>query len=308
MTLHGSSVSELIAALHAAGAARQRISAFDLRSLDRILEHTPEDMTVTVEAGATLAKLQARLAEHNQWLPIDAPGTGALTIGALLAGNRSGPRRFGYGTVREHLIGLKVVLADGRVIKAGGKVVKNVAGYDLCKLFVGSRGTLGVIAEATFKVLPRPETETFLQAALHKLDDVSLVLESINQSPLTPAVFDLHGTREHTVVLGFAGAREDVESQVNRAQALGFRDSTTLDYSERFWRATEPPQITSVLPSKLIETMKSLDAREYLARAGNGVIYYRGGRPPLRPELPRELIRRIKHTYDPNHILPDLPW
>jgi len=156
MTLTASSVADVTSALLSSSAKHEKVSAFDLRAMREVLEYTPEDMTVSVEAGLTLAQLQTRLAEHNQWLPMDPPGADTLTIGALLAANRSGPRRFGYGTVREHLLGIKVVLADGRVIKAGGKVVKNVAGYDLCKLFVGSHGTLGVIVEATFKVLPRP--------------------------------------------------------------------------------------------------------------------------------------------------------
>ena len=148
MILAGSSVAEIASALAAFSGKPEKVSGFDLSQMQRVLEYAPEDMTVSVEAGTTLAQLQARLAEHKQWLPIDPAGADTLTVGALLAGNQSGPRRFGYGTIREHLIGIKVVPANGRVIKAGGKVVKNVAGYDLCKLFVGSRGTLGVIVEA----------------------------------------------------------------------------------------------------------------------------------------------------------------
>src|SRR5438552_3360089 len=107
-------------------------------------------MTVTVETGLTLAALQARLAERGQWLPIDPPNPQTATLADILNANGSGPHRFGFGTIREHLLGLTVALADGRLIHSGGKVVKNVAGYDLCKLFVGSHGTLGVAVEATF--------------------------------------------------------------------------------------------------------------------------------------------------------------
>ena len=206
MTLTASSVADVTAALLSASARGEKISALDLRAMRGILEYTPEDMTVSVEAGVTLAQLQARLAEHNQWLPIDPPGASTLTIGALLAANRSGPRRFGHGTIREHLLGIKVVLADGRVIKAGGKVVKNVAGYDLCKLFVGSHGTLGVIIEATFKVLPRPESELFLKRTSNELEELAPLLQQVNESPLTPVVLDLHGSpAAHTFVLGLAG-------------------------------------------------------------------------------------------------------
>jgi FAD/FMN-containing dehydrogenase len=307
MTLTASSVADVTAGLLPASTRKEKISGFDLRSMRSVLEYTPEDMTVTVEAGVTLAQLQARLAEHNQWLPIDPPGADTLTIGALLAANRSGPRRFGYGTIREHLLGIKVVLADGRVIKAGGKVVKNVAGYDLCKLFVGSHGTLGVIVEATFKVLPRPESELFLKRTSAQLDELAPLLQQVNQSPLTPVVLDLHGSGAgHTFVLGLAGAREDVEWQREQASALGFTESAALDYDEAM--TSEPVQTVSVLPSKLIETIKSLHAQGYVARAGNGLVYFRGGRAPTRLELPLKLMRRIKETYDPKGILPDLPW
>ena len=308
MTLTASSVADVTAALLSASAKGEKVSTFDLRAMREVLEYTPEDMTVSVEAGIRLAQLQARLAEHNQWLPIDAPGADTLTIGALLAANKSGPRRFGYGTIREHLLGIKVVLADGRVIKAGGKVVKNVAGYDLCKLFVGSQGTLGVIVEATFKVLPRPESELFLTRAAAQLDELAPLLHQVNQSPLTPVVLDLHGSQAgHAFVLGLAGTREDVEWQREQARGLGFTESAALEYDEAFRQMSEPFQTASVLPSKVIETIKSLGAQRYVARAGNGLIYFRGGHSHPRPELPVKLMRRIKETYDPKGILPDLP-
>ena len=115
MMLAGSNVEEVRSAVMSLSVKRETVSGFDLRTMQRVLEYTPEDMTVSVEAGITLAHLQQRLAEHKQWLPIDPPRAETLTIGALLAANRSGPRRFGFGTIREHLLGLKVVLADGRV-------------------------------------------------------------------------------------------------------------------------------------------------------------------------------------------------
>src|SRR5207237_186841 len=130
-----SELTNLLAGAHARG---EKMASFDLGALNRLLEHKAEDMTATVEAGITLADLQKSLAARGQWLPIDPQNPERLTIGALLATDASGPRRFGCGTVRDYLIGLKVVLADGRVVHSGGKVVKNVAGYDLMKLFVGS--------------------------------------------------------------------------------------------------------------------------------------------------------------------------
>src|SRR5258708_768949 len=128
-------------------------------------------MTATVEAGMTLADIQKQISTRGQWLPIDPPNAEQLSIGSLLATNVSGPRRFGFGTIRDFVIGLQVVLADGRIIHSGGKVVKNVAGYDLMKLFIGSHGSLGIIVEVTFKVLPLPETEQFVEAKCASLEE-----------------------------------------------------------------------------------------------------------------------------------------
>ncbi|MCI0744157.1 MAG: FAD-binding oxidoreductase [Verrucomicrobia subdivision 3 bacterium] len=305
MTLTAASVPEVIANLATAAKDGVRITEFALPQMNRVLEYTPEDMTVTVEAGITLAALQQRLAERGQWLPIDPPCPESLSIGALLAGNKSGPRRYGYGTIREHLLGIKVVLSDGRVIKAGGKVVKNVAGYDLCKLFVGSRGTLGVIVEAAFKVLPRPEKEEFVQASGAKLD----ALRPLTASELAPVVLDLHNQEQDTptLVVGFAGSREDVDWRLGQARQIGLLEPATLEYEEKFWGEAQEPHRVSVLPSKLLDTLRDLEA-SFVARAGNGMIYYRGAQAPEKPRLPGELLRRIKDTYDPRHLLPDLPW
>ncbi len=157
------------------------------------VDHIPEDMTVTVAAEVTLAVLQDQLRARGQWLPIDPPAPDQLTIRVLLDGNASGPRRYGYGTIREHLLGLQVRLADGQVIRAGGRVVKNVAGYDLCRLFVGARGTLGTILEATFKVRPLPEAEIVLARSFPSLEEAGACLEAMVASELTPVVLDLVG-------------------------------------------------------------------------------------------------------------------
>lgn len=309
MILSASSISDVTARLDAAKASGERVSGFALAGMNRVLEYTPEDMTVTVEAGMTLAELQSGLAEGGQWLPIDPPGADTLTIGALLAGNKSGPRRYAYGTIREHLLGIQVVLADGRVIKAGGKVVKNVAGYDLCKLFVGSRGTLGVIVEATFKVLPQPECQMFVKLSAPRVEELSAPLEALKASELNPIVIDICRSEQGsaTLVTGFAGAREDVEWQLARAHELGLAESATLDYDGNFWREEEPPHCLSVRPSELINALRTLNG-PFVARAGNGIIYHRDPAASNKPTLPQNLMHRIKEMYDPKHLLPDLPW
>jgi len=255
-----------------------------------MIAHVPEDMTVTVPAEVTQAALQAELAKRGQWLPVDPPQPEKLTIRALLDTNASGPRRFGYGTIREHLIGLTVSLPKGQTIKAGGKVVKNVAGYDLCKLFVGARGELGTIQEATFKLRPLPEAERFVQKRCETLEDAGKLIDTVLVSALTPVVLDL--VSPSTVVVGFAGSREEVEWQL---QQLGWTEPATLGYDRPF------PQKLSVLPSKLVETVRELKPREFVARAGNGVIGYSGmGVPPVRPEGATgkvALLRRLREAF-----------
>ncbi|MBA2676794.1 MAG: FAD-binding oxidoreductase [Ktedonobacteraceae bacterium] len=145
--------------------------------LNQIIEHVPHDLTVTVEAGLPLVTLQETLGQANQWLALDPDLSPAATIGGIVATNATGPRRLRYGGVRDQIIGVRVVLADGTIAKGGGKVVKNVAGYDLPKLFTGSLGTLGVIVSATFRLYPLPPTSRTVyltSSILAPLCDLSL--------------------------------------------------------------------------------------------------------------------------------------
>jgi len=271
----------------------------------RVLELTPEDMTVTVETGIALGTLQKELAKHRQWLPIDLPNAETTSIHDVLARDLSGPRRFGYGTVREHLIGMKVALADGRIIKSGGKVVKNVAGYDLAKLFIGARGTLGTIIEATFKLRPLPEAERIIGARF-AITEATQAIRSVLNSELTPVVLDLHrldGLAEVTLVIGLAGMREEVEWQSALAARLGFQAAAALEYEAVFWKDSVPAQRFSALPSRLMESIAKLGNRPFVARAGNGTIYYRGESVGPERALPVELMRRVKDAYDPKNVL-----
>ncbi len=145
--------------LDAGGRARAADLLLSLDRLDRVLDHTAGDMTVTVEAGCPLERLQERLGEAGQWLPLDPPFGEETTVGGLVAANLSGPLRASLGTVRDLVLGLHTVAADGRLVSGGGRVVKNVAGYDLPKLHVGALGAFGVIVEATFRLRPLPAAE-----------------------------------------------------------------------------------------------------------------------------------------------------
>src|SRR6266568_6125363 len=145
------------------GGIPERIDVLlEMDSLTRLLEHEAPDLTCHVEAGITLAALQAQLATKGQRLALDPPGAQQATIGGILASNASGPKRLRYGTARDMVIGLHVVQASGEVARSGGRVVKNVAGYDLNKLYIGSLGTLGIIVEANFKLQPFPIKERTL--------------------------------------------------------------------------------------------------------------------------------------------------
>jgi glycolate oxidase FAD binding subunit len=130
-----------------------------LLRLNRVLEHEPADLTATVQAGITMADLHRHLGSRGQWWPVDPPLATTATLGGVLATNASGPKRLLYGTARDLLIGVKVVHADGAISKAGGKVTKNVTGYDMMKLYIGSLGTLAIITEATLRLRPLPPSQ-----------------------------------------------------------------------------------------------------------------------------------------------------
>ncbi|HEX8898749.1 MAG TPA: FAD-linked oxidase C-terminal domain-containing protein, partial [Chthoniobacterales bacterium] len=147
-----------------AGNVLSRVEAIlSTHRLTKLIGHEPADLVATAETGMTLRDFQNQLRAKRQWLPIDAADDGGATLGGVVAAGLSGPQEFGYGPLRSFVIGMRVVLSDGASIKCGGRVVKNVAGYDLCKLFTGSCGTLGVITELTFKLRPLPaETRTII--------------------------------------------------------------------------------------------------------------------------------------------------
>jgi glycolate oxidase FAD binding subunit len=165
---------------------RQLDCVVSMARLNRIIEHTAADMTVTVEPGATVAELNAALAVSGQWLPIDPPLPSATTVGGLVAGNLNGLLRAAHGGVRDMLIGLRMLRPDGVTIKSGGRVVKNVAGYDLHKAFVGSYGTLGIIVEATFKVRPAPAVREVVVIPCSGPVAAARVMDAIRNAPIEP--------------------------------------------------------------------------------------------------------------------------
>ncbi len=137
-----------------------------LAGMSKIVDYPARDMTVTIEAGVKLAALATELAKEGQQLPFDVPQASQATLGGIVATNFNGPRRYHYGAIRDYVIGIEAVDGTGRIFHGGGRVVKNVAGYDFCKLLTGSLGTLGVITQLTFKLRPLPETSALFVARL----------------------------------------------------------------------------------------------------------------------------------------------
>ena len=164
--------------------------------LARIIDHDHANLTVSVESGVVLAHLQGQLANRHQFAPLEPPFPDCATIGGIIAANLNGPLRSYYGSVRDLVIGIKVVLIGGEKIKAGGKVVKNVAGYDMCKLFVGSLGTLGIISEATVRLAPLPETSGTLLVS-GAFSDVQQFASELGRSGLVPSAVILRVAGSH---------------------------------------------------------------------------------------------------------------
>jgi glycolate oxidase FAD binding subunit len=189
--------------------------------LGRLISHNPADMTAAVEAGIPLQNLQQQLDAAGQWLALDPPTEAAgATVGGLLATGDSGPRRLRYGAVRDLVIGVTLVLADGTVAKAGGQVIKNVAGYDLSKLVYGSLGTLALVAEVVLRVHPRPEA-TATVAVPASVTTATATTLWLMQSPLEPSAVDWIGDPRDgmgRLAVRFEGSRAGVDAQTVAAR------------------------------------------------------------------------------------------
>src|SRR5271157_3560473 len=190
--------------------------------LNRVLEYAWADMTVIVEAGCRVADLQKTLAEHGQRLALDPLWPERATIGGILSTNDSGTLRARYGSLRDLIIGITVALPDGTLAKSGGKVVKNVAGYDLPKLFTGSLGTLGVIVQATFRLHPLPQGSETLTARFAGVQDANRFLLQLLDSTLTPSAVQVRSGRQNGayVDVRYESTAAGIEAQVRRMAAL----------------------------------------------------------------------------------------
>ena len=264
-------------------------------------------MTITVEAGITMSRLNEILKEQGQQLPLDAASPDQATLGGVLATNFSGPRRFGHGTARDYLIGVKAIDGKGSTFSGGGRVVKNVAGYDFCKMLVGSLGTLGVITQVTLKVKPLPAKRSFVACQPHDLSHAEQLLAALTTSSTYPSIVEVIGgpawqdieplansDSGDWIIVGLEGTTVEVDWMTDRLvaewKALGVSTSET-------WSAQQAAQLyerlvafpadtnaaltiqASVVPSgttHLINVARQVDPEcSILAHAGDGIVVVR---------------------------------
>jgi glycolate oxidase FAD binding subunit len=250
---------------------------------DRVIEHAVGDLTVTVEAGVKLCDLQKILAQSNQFLPLDPAYPDSATIGGIVATADSGSWRQRYGGIRDMVLGLSFVRSDGQIAKAGGRVVKNVAGYDLMKLFAGSYGTLGIISQVTFRLYPLPEaSETIVLTG--EANAIATATQTILMSSLTPTAADILAPasvnlleigREMGLILRFQSIAESIKEQLAQvesvARQLGLKTSLYRDRDEiylwqRLQQAIQIPcsndSVTckiGVIPNKAVKILEQCD-------------------------------------------------
>jgi glycolate oxidase FAD binding subunit len=280
--------------------------------MNGVVEHVPGDQVVRAQSGIRLRDLQERLAGSDQMLGVNPPEEGeGATVGGVVATNSSGPRRYRYGTIRDLIIGITVVLADGTVAKAGGKVVKNVAGYDLSKLFTGSLGTLGVIAECNFRLHPMPEVARTVAVELPDTTSAGGASQAILHAQIVPSAVELYWsgeTRLLTVLI--EGIPSGVEAQVETAShilgslgevrtlsdeevaSLGPLNPPGTDDDEVDIKISAPPaELTGVLDSMLGASSRRGITPRITGHAGTGVTYVRlsGSDEQARSQVVEEL-------------------
>jgi glycolate oxidase FAD binding subunit len=259
------------------------------RRLPQIVDHCAGDLTATVAAGMTLDSVNAVLGRSGQWLPLDPPAADRATIGGIVAVNDSGPRRHRYGTPRDLIIGVEMVRADGTVARAGGKVVKNVAGYDLARMLCGSFGSLAVMTSATFKLAPLPAASRTVVATARDGPSCARLALAIAASPAAPSAVEIESP-PHRLLVRFETTEHAADQQAAGTAALcrshGSDPAILSGDEERLlWSAHEravweeaPATMlikVSVLPVDVGDLIAQAGAQVAVGRAALGVIYLR---------------------------------
>ena len=295
-----------------------------MRRQNRVIEHAWADLTVTVEAGCTIAELERTLAQHGQRLAIDPLWPERATVGGILSTNDSGALRLGFGALRDLIIGITLVLADGTIAKSGGKVVKNVAGYDLPKLATGGMGTLGVITRAVFRLHPLPRNSRTLGIAVPSAGDMQRVILAILAAQLAPAAVQ---ARPGSVDVLLEGTLDGIAAQESAIARFG----ETREVSDSVWKAREelwgkdPIVKFTTLPSRIAATSASF-SRFVIQATGIGFAPFEGDVTQLRSAMERDggslvtfgstkldawgspgdvlpLMRAVKQQFDPKGTL-----
>ena len=257
--------------------------------MNRILKHRHGDLTATIEAGAPLASVNEILAAHGQRLPWDPPWSHCSTIGGIVATNDSGPSRHTSGSPRDSIIGITIARFDGELIKAGGIVVKNVAGYDLARLFTGSFGCLGVILSATFKLAPIPPASRTVIIDVDSFEDIGPIVQALDSSSLTPTAIEI--SSQPRLLVKFESVEVAADQQAKTACALvkniGNPRVVSTEEEQLAWRnhfehwtsdgtliklSTVPAELVQILVWCRDETASSKLAMTVAGRAGLGVV------------------------------------
>ena len=288
--------------------------------LNRIIEHEPADLIAVAQAGVRLTTFNEKLSENGQWLPLDPPNDGRATLGGVVATGLGGAQQFGYGRPRGSVIGMTVVLADGSVIKAGGRVVKNVAGYDLCKLFTGSYGTLGIITELIFKLRPRPAREATVVATGSNAELLAAG-RAIVDARLFPVAVELVSsslanrlaveTDTAALLVRFAGNEKSVSYQLEQALShlkhAATKSCAVLTNDSQLWQRVAampieeaPSSETRVLPTQLSEELRSLRGIWQVGVADGRI---RVMNQPPNAASRSALSQRVKQQLDPFNLL-----
>jgi glycolate oxidase FAD binding subunit len=285
----------LFASAHADGRRLRIGEDVTAGGLDRVLEHDPGDLTCTVEAGLRLAALREELAASGQRLSLDPPGD--PTVGAVVAGNLSGPLRHRFGAPRDLVLGATLVLADGTVASAGGKVVKNVAGYDLARLVCGSEGRLAFVARVSFRLHPVPKAARTLVV---ETEDAAGVVSTLLRSQLQPSALDvLHPGR---VAALFEGSQRAVAAQLEAARAfVGGEEADDVIWDESRAGQAEARSRVRFAPGELRATLAGLD--EAVVRPAAGVAYTHAPPSDTASQGHERLVEAIRAQLDPNGVL-----
>ncbi len=300
--------------------------------LNRVIDYPIHDMTITVEAGLRLDELNEMISAQGQRLPIDVPQSNRATVGGVIATNTCGPKRFSYGTIRDYVIGISAIDGTGNLFKSGGRVVKNVAGYDLAKMLVGSLGTLAVISQVTLNLRPIPESMSMVWFAFDSCQTVERALAALITSGTRPTAIEYCNSKaarqiaaesrfelpseHHVICICYEGPENVVKWQANKiieewnlfsplsSQIVELEHATRLynAFTEYQTSSDDPVTLKAVvLPSQM---MKFVDAATKLniaiqAHAADGIVF--GHLPDSASSLEdvKQLLSQLKKEIDP---------